>query len=87
MLMPLPFLYRTGKTFLAKTLAQYVNVPFVIADATTITHVMLAAITHVLCFSLIYVAPLICHAIFVVIYIGVRQRTMLNVVATFFFPV
>jgi hypothetical protein len=87
MLMPLPFLYRTGKTFLAKTLAQYVNVPFVIADATTITQVMLAAITHVLCFSLIYVAPLICHAIFAVTYIGVRQRTMLNVVATFFFLV
>ncbi|KAF8727374.1 hypothetical protein HU200_018977 [Digitaria exilis] len=27
----------TGKTLLAKTLARYVNVPFVIADATTIT--------------------------------------------------
>lgn len=28
---------RTGKTLLAKTLAQVVNVPFVIADATTLT--------------------------------------------------
>jgi len=28
---------RTGKTLLAKTLARYVNVPFVIADATAIT--------------------------------------------------
>jgi ATP-dependent Clp protease ATP-binding subunit ClpX len=30
---------RTGKTLLAKTLARYVNVPFVIADATAITQV------------------------------------------------
>lgn len=28
---------RTGKTLLAKTLARFVNVPFVIADATTLT--------------------------------------------------
>ena len=28
---------RTGKTLLAKTLARVVNVPFVIADATTLT--------------------------------------------------
>lgn len=28
---------RTGKTLLAKTLARLVNVPFVIADATTLT--------------------------------------------------
>ena len=27
----------TGKTLLAKTLARFVNVPFVIADATTLT--------------------------------------------------
>lgn len=30
---------RTGKTLLAKTLARVVNVPFVIADATTLTQV------------------------------------------------
>jgi ATP-dependent Clp protease ATP-binding subunit ClpX len=36
---------RTGKTLLAKTLARYVNVPFVIADATAITQVILAGIT------------------------------------------
>ncbi|KAM1020947.1 hypothetical protein ACFX15_041362 [Malus domestica] len=30
-------LSRTGKTLLAKTLARFVNVPFVIADATTLT--------------------------------------------------
>lgn len=30
-------LLRTGKTLLAKTLARFVNVPFVIADATTLT--------------------------------------------------
>lgn len=29
----------TGKTLLAKTLARFVNVPFVIADATTLTQV------------------------------------------------
>lgn len=28
---------RTGKTLLAKTLARLLNVPFVIADATTLT--------------------------------------------------
>ena len=37
----IPFLYMyisyTGKTLLAKTLARFVNVPFVIADATTLT--------------------------------------------------
>ena len=59
--MALPFLYRTGKTLLAKTLARYVNVPFVIADATAITQVILAAITHVLGFSLIYLLGLISH--------------------------
>lgn len=69
MLMPLLFLYRTGKTLLAKSLARYVNVPFVIADATSITQVILAAIIHVLCFSLIYLDPLIVHAIFAAIYI------------------
>jgi hypothetical protein len=83
--MALPFLYRTGKTLLAKTLARYVNVPFVIVDATTITQVILAAITHVLGFSLIYLAPLIFHAIFAAIYIRERQRTQLIVLATFFF--
>ena len=31
----------TGKTLLAKTLARFVNVPFVIADATTLTQVSL----------------------------------------------
>lgn len=29
----------SGKTLLAKTLARFVNVPFVIADATTLTQV------------------------------------------------
>lgn len=29
-----------GKTLLAKTLARFVNVPFVIADATTLTQVI-----------------------------------------------
>lgn len=33
------FFVRTGKTLLAKTLARFVNVPFVIADATTLTQV------------------------------------------------
>jgi hypothetical protein len=83
--MALPFLYRTGKTLLAKTLARYVNVPFVIADATAITQVILAAITHVLGFSLIYLAPLIFDAIFAAIYIRERQRTQLIILATFFF--
>lgn len=32
----------TGKTLLAKTLARFVNVPFVIADATTLTQVILS---------------------------------------------
>lgn len=32
---------RTGKTLLAKTLARLVNVPFVIADATTLTQASL----------------------------------------------
>jgi hypothetical protein len=82
MLMPLPFLYRTGKTLLAKTLARYVNVPFVIADATAITQVMLAAIAHVLSFFLIYLAPLIRHAIFAAIYIGDRQITQLIALAS-----
>lgn len=31
----------SGKTLLAKTLARFVNVPFVIADATTLTQVIL----------------------------------------------
>jgi ATP-dependent 26S proteasome regulatory subunit len=31
------FICFTGKTLLAKTLARFVNVPFVIADATTLT--------------------------------------------------
>lgn len=31
---------KTGKTLLAKTLARFVNVPFVIADATTLTQVI-----------------------------------------------
>ncbi|KAF6140829.1 hypothetical protein GIB67_042242 [Kingdonia uniflora] len=35
--MKLTFVSRTGKTLLAKTLARFVNVPFVIADATTLT--------------------------------------------------
>jgi hypothetical protein len=61
------FRYRTGKTLLAKTLARYVNVPFVIADATAITQVILAAIARVLCFSMIYFNPLILHAIFAAI--------------------
>jgi ATP-dependent Clp protease ATP-binding subunit ClpX len=30
----------SGKTLLAKTLARFVNVPFVIADATTLTQVV-----------------------------------------------
>jgi len=30
---------KSGKTLLAKTLARFVNVPFVIADATTLTQV------------------------------------------------
>lgn len=30
-------LLRTGKTLLAKSLARFVNVPFVISDATTLT--------------------------------------------------
>ena len=34
--------YLTGKTLLAKTLARFVNVPFVIADATTLTQVTTA---------------------------------------------
>jgi ATP-dependent Clp protease ATP-binding subunit ClpX len=33
-------LWITGKTLLAKTLARFVNVPFVIADATTLTQVV-----------------------------------------------
>lgn len=33
--------WMTGKTLLAKTLARFVNVPFVIADATTLTQVIL----------------------------------------------
>jgi hypothetical protein len=39
-----------GKTLLAKTLAKFVNVPFVIADATTLTQVCLPifVITHYL---------------------------------------
>jgi len=73
--MALIFLYRTGKTLLAKTLARYVNVPFVIADATTITQVILAAMARVLGFSLIYLAPLILHAIFAATFcIRDRQR-------------
>lgn len=76
------FLYRTGKTLLAKTLARYVNVPFVIADATSITQVIMAAIACVLCFSLIYLAPLILHAIFAAIYISNKQRTQLIALAT-----
>lgn len=32
---------KTGKTLLAKTLARLVNVPFVIADATTLTQARL----------------------------------------------
>ena len=31
------FSVRTGKTLIAKTLARFVNVPFVIADATSLT--------------------------------------------------
>ena len=87
MLMALLFLYRTGKTLLAKTLARYVNVPFVIADATTITQVILAAMARVLGFSLIYLAPLILHAIFAATFcIRDRQRrAQLIVLATFFF--
>jgi SpoVK/Ycf46/Vps4 family AAA+-type ATPase len=38
----LPFApFITGKTLLAKTLAHFVNVPFVIADATAITQVIM----------------------------------------------
>jgi ATP-dependent Clp protease ATP-binding subunit ClpX len=36
----------SGKTLLAKTLARFVNVPFVIADATTLTQ---ASIGYLLC--------------------------------------
>lgn len=35
----LTFGVRIGKTLLAKTLARVVNVPFAVADATTLTHV------------------------------------------------
>ena len=37
-----------GKTLLAKTLAKFVNVPFVIADATTLTQVssLISAVWH-----------------------------------------
>jgi hypothetical protein len=35
------FICFTGKTLLAKTLARFVNVPFVIADATTLTQASL----------------------------------------------
>lgn len=38
-------LVRTGKTLLAKTLARFVNVPFVIADATTLTQASLHLVT------------------------------------------
>ena len=38
---------RTGKTLLAKTLARYVNVPFVIADATAITQVIVTGISDI----------------------------------------
>jgi hypothetical protein len=42
LLMWLPFApFITGKTLLAKTLARFVNVPFVIADATAITQVIM----------------------------------------------
>jgi ATP-dependent protease Clp ATPase subunit len=34
------FIFFAGKTLLAKTLARFVNVPFVIADATTLTQVI-----------------------------------------------
>jgi ATP-dependent Clp protease ATP-binding subunit ClpX len=34
------FSLSTGKTLLAKTLARFANVPFVIADATAITQVL-----------------------------------------------
>ncbi|MQL75500.1 hypothetical protein Taro_007895 [Colocasia esculenta] len=44
----------TGKTLLAKTLARLVNVPFVIADATTLTQASLILFTH--CFSIMQVA-------------------------------
>ncbi|KAJ0046969.1 hypothetical protein Pint_05040 [Pistacia integerrima] len=36
----------TGKTLLAKTLARFVNVPFVIADATTLTQASFQKIKH-----------------------------------------
>lgn len=41
------FLSRTGKTLLAKTLARLVNVPFVIADATTLTQASFLCTTRV----------------------------------------
>jgi hypothetical protein len=64
-----PFI--TGKILLAKTLARFVNVPFVIADATAITQVIMES----------SVVP-----IFVII-LSVRdkQQTKLTVCAAFFF--
>lgn len=41
----------SGKTLLAKTLARFVNVPFVIADATTLTQVTLFVDICLFCYS------------------------------------
>ena len=38
--------YQIGKTLLAKTLARFVNVPFVIADATTLTQASMYVFVH-----------------------------------------
>jgi len=57
---------RTGKTLLAKTLARYVNVPFVIADATAITQVIVTVFQIT---SLMSILLLTHHSFVAVLYI------------------
>ena len=73
---------RTGKTLLAKTLARYVNVPFVIADATAITQVIVTGISDIFfdVHTLIDPSFICCCPLY-----KIRQTSKLTVFATFFF--
>lgn len=73
----------TGKTLLAKTLARFVNVPFVIADATAITQVTMAGISCIWMFFLVCLVPLFLSMFIIVLSVTDKHQTKLIVRAAF----